>query len=131
MSKLRKIAVLAMVAALALLPTGAKATALPVLRAGSLSIVMTCSTEAQQILSLGSKEFDLTDVTIANADSSLHTVAITNGGTVGVAYAANASSTVTQTFETPIRFVAAINNPVLVCDSTTTKVTVSIQGVVP
>ncbi len=127
----RKIAVLAALAAIAWAPTGANAILVsPKLPTGPLSIVMSCSTGAS-ILNLGSQEFDLTDVTIANTDTSSHSVAISNTFTSGVGYEAAGNSTVMQKFETPIRFVGAVNSPHLFCDSTTTLVTVSLQGIVP
>jgi hypothetical protein len=134
MLQIRKLVVLATLAtlvALAAAPTGAMAisSAPTANAAGPFSETMSCSTGIT-ILNLGVRTFNLTDVTIANADTVQHTVGITNTYYSGVQYAVGAGSTVTQKFETPIRFAGAINNPFLFCDSSTSSVQVSVQGTI-
>ncbi len=131
MLQIRKLAVLATLVALVAVPAGAKAfISAPSANApGPFSVTMQCFTGITMI-SLGTKTFNLTDVTIANADEVQHTVAIENNSFGGVQYAVGPGSTITQKFETPIRFIGAINSPYLFCDSTTSGVQVSIQGTV-
>jgi len=131
MLQIRKIAVLATLVALVAVPAGAKAfISAPTANApGPFSETMSCG-EGVPILNLGTKTFNLTDVTIANADTKLHEVGIFNNTYGGVQYAVGAGSTVTQKFETPIRFVGAVNSPYLYCDSYTPAVQVSVQGTI-
>ncbi len=131
MLKIRKLAVLATIVALASASVEAKAFFFaPTANApGPFSVTMQCY-QGVTMVSLGTKTFNLTDVTIANADESQHTVAIENNSFGGVQFAVGPGSTITQKFETPIRFIGAINSPYLYCDSTTSGVQVSIQGTV-
>ncbi len=133
MLKIRKLAVLATLVALVSIPAGAKAIPISVPTAnapGPFSETISCGPLDGTLLNLGVRTFNLTDVTVANADQSLHEVGIFNNTYGGVQYAVAPGSTITQKFETPIRFVGAINSPYLWCDSSTPYVTVSIQGTI-
>jgi hypothetical protein len=135
MLQIRKIAVLVTLAtlvALAAAPTGAKAfVSVPTANApGPFSETISCGPDDGTILNLGVRTFNLTDVTIANADTSPHTVGIFNNSYGGVQYTVGAGATVTQKFETPIRFAGAVNSPYLWCDSYTSSVQVSVQGTI-
>jgi len=135
MPLIRKIAVLVTLLALAWTPTGAMAFVFgpPAVGPGPMSVTMGCSTGATMIglsNTVGTKTFNLTDVTIANANESTHEVSIFDNDFGGVSYAVPAGSTVTQKFETPIRFISSVNSPYLQCDSSTSSVQVSIQGTV-
>ena len=122
MVHIRKFALLATLAAFASAPTAAMA-------AGPTSLTTDCFTAAQISLSPG-QTFLLTDVTIGNKSGGTVSVGITNTFTVGVQYVVGDGTTVTQKFETPIKFVAA-HPPFISCSSASGSVFVSIQGVIP
>ncbi len=136
MLQIRKLAVVATLVALVAAPAGAKdlkslPISIPIANApGPFSETISCGGLDGTLLNLGVRTFNLTDVTVANTDQSLHEVGIFNNTYGGVQYAVGPGSTVTQKFETPIRFVGAINSPFLFCDSSTPYVTVSIQGTI-
>jgi len=136
MLQIRKLAVLATLVALVAAPAAAKdlksqPISIPTANApGPFSETIACGSLDGYILYLGVRTFNLTDVTVANADQSLHEVGIYNNTYGGVSYAVGPGSTITQKFETPIRFVGAVNSPYLYCDSSTPYVMVSIQGTI-
>ncbi len=126
MLHVRKIALLAALIALASAPTGAQGAGVPT------SVTTTCASTGTNLISLGpSQTFFLTDVTVASAQG-LVSVGITNTSTFGVQYVAgsNGNFTVTQKFETPIKFTGTSNSPFLSCSVPGPKVFVSIQGLI-
>src|SRR5271168_2414443 len=110
----KKIALLAIVIALAAVPTAALA-----LNPGPVSIVTNCGNTGENIIVLGQTQtFELTDITISNPSASGATVLITNTFSSGVQYTTfpnTSSNNVTQKFETPIQFKGPINSPFLSC----------------
>jgi len=85
----------------------------------------------KDLISLGpGNSYDLSDVTISNGTSSAATVKIWDTFTQGARYVVPANSTLTQKFETPIRFAGPNNSPFLTCGTTNANIGVSIMGTI-
>ncbi len=115
----------------------------PPISGGPFSLTTDCTAAGNFLISnLGNHEFDLTDITIANGTESEQYVSLTNtaipldtspgSGTLGVQYWVGGGSTLTQKFETPIRFTSP--GPQLGCSFAVRGVypliPVSIQGII-
>ena len=141
----RKISAIVLLTTLVAFATGAMAAGgpAPQIPTGPFSLTTDCTQAGNFIIAnLGNREFDLTDITIASSTDGVQYVAITNNpialdaspasGTTGVQYWVSGTSTLTQKFETPIRFTSP--GPHLDCSLTVRGVyplmPISIQGIV-
>jgi hypothetical protein len=132
MQSIRKIALLAIVIALASVPTAALAQ--PSFNPGPVSLITNCSNAGQAILILGQTQtFELTDVTISDSSSATSgSVTIGDEDGAGVQYFVPPGLTnpnITQKFDTPIQFKGTHNTPDLGCSNESSNISISIQGV--